>query len=125
MKLKKILLILSFVFCSTISFASWFDKVADTVSTVDSIVNNKPAEKVTISELINSDTKYINKAVEVKGKVLGLAVDTEGKFVIIIEDGNNKLKLYMNTNPTCRLLDNIKVIGIYNGYGITQTKLRY
>lgn len=121
----KMLLILCFLFISTLSFGSWFDKVADTVSTVDSIVNNKPAEKVKISELVNSDTKYINKAVEVSGKVVGLAVDSQNKFVIIVEDGDSKLKLYINTNPSCRLLDNIKAVGVYNGNGLTEVKVSY
>jgi mannose/fructose/N-acetylgalactosamine-specific phosphotransferase system component IIB len=112
---KSILILLCCIGCSTIFAASWLDKVADTVNTVNDIVNSDQIAKTTIKNIKEAGSKYVNRTVQVYGKVIGLAVDKENKYAVFIENNEQKIKVVTSKKPVCRLLDNITVTGIYNG----------
>ncbi|MCF7888775.1 MAG: hypothetical protein K9L78_01520, partial [Victivallales bacterium] len=63
MKKKTIITVL--LLCCCTAFGGWLDKVADTVDTVNKVVNPEQAIKTTIKDVKTSGTKYINKEVQV------------------------------------------------------------
>ena len=128
MKIKTILLAAS-IFTAGTLFAgdnSWLSKVGNTVDNVNSIVSGEGSiTKTTIKDVKTSGSKYVNKKVEVSGKIVGLAVGSgEGKFVVIIadEDGT-KINVNVSNNPYRRLLDSATAVGTYNGDSLDNGKI--
>ncbi|MEI6056048.1 MAG: hypothetical protein WCR55_08320 [Lentisphaerota bacterium] len=105
---------------------SWLSKVGNTVDNVNSIVSGEGSiTKTTIKDVKTSGSKYVNKKVEVSGKIVGLAVGSgEGKFVVIIadEDGT-KMNVNVTNNPYRRLLDSATAVGTYNGDSLDNGKI--
>ncbi len=115
---KKAFITIILISCCCTLFAGWLDDVANTVDTVNKVVNPEKAVKTTIGDLQNSENKYINRKVQVTGKVMGLAVVNDDTFAVFVQDNGGKVKVIVKNNPYCRLLDNITVTGIYNGDGL-------
>lgn len=128
MKLKTIILAASLFTAGSLLAGdnNWLSKVGNTVDNVNSIVSGEGAiTKTTVKDLKASGNKYINKKVEVSGKIVGLALGSgEGKFVVIIadEDGT-KINVNVTNNPYRRLLDTATAIGTYNGDSLDNGKL--
>ena len=113
--MKKAIILLFCLTSSSIFAASWLDKVADTVNTVNEIVNPEQAVKTNIKTVTESANKYVNKTIQITGKVIGMAVDKDNKYAIFLENNESKIKAVTSNKPSFRLLDNITVTGIYNG----------
>lgn len=127
MKIKTILLAASIFTAGTLFAGSdWLSKVGNTVDNVNSIVSGEGSiTKTTIKDVKTSGSKYVNKKVEVSGKIVGLAVGSgEGKFVVIIadEDGT-KMNVNVTNNPYRRLLDSATAVGTYNGDSLDNGKI--
>ncbi|MCF7791054.1 MAG: hypothetical protein K9M56_03555 [Victivallales bacterium] len=123
MKKKTIITVL--LLCCCTAFGGWLDKVADTVDTVNKVVNPEQAIKTTIKDVKTSGTKYINKEVQVSGKVMGLAVVHDKKYVVFIKDDKYKIKAFFTEVPKCSLCDEVIVSGIYNGRELTKAVFTY
>lgn len=128
MQALKTLSIASIVFAATFAFADsdWLSKVGNTVDNVNSIVSGEGAiTQTTIKDVKTSGNKYVNKKVQVSGKIVGLAVgSSDGKFVVILadEDGT-KINVNITNNPYNRLLDKVTATGTYNGDSLDSGKI--
>ena len=114
--MKKILALMFFAMISLNLFsANWLDQVTDTVNTVNNIVNDGQVANVTIEKLKNSGNTYINKTVQISGKVMGMAVVSNKEFAIFVQQKKAKVQVVVNEIPNCLLMDKIVVKGVYNG----------
>jgi hypothetical protein len=106
---------------SSAAYAGWLDDVSKTVGNVHNTVNPKKAVKTTISKIVTSGYKYVNRYVEISGTVTGMAVLSKNKYVIQLTDNKKAIKCDIKHRPTFRLEDKITVQGMYDGHGIVNT----
>ena len=125
MQLKKTVTVIASIFLLTFAvnyaYAGWLDDVSKTVSNVNDIVNAKDVVKTTIQNILNSGNKFINREVEVSGKVTGMAVIGKNSYVIQLADSKKVIKCYLNKRPSFRLEEKITVKGVYDGNGIVDS----
>jgi hypothetical protein len=123
--MKKILILLCCISCvSLFAGSNWLEQVTDTVNTVNNMVNQEQAVKISLKDLEKSSAKYINKTVQVTGKVIGLAIANNNNYAVFIEKDKAKMKVLTKIKPTCRLLDEVVVIGIYNATEIQDANIK-
>jgi len=128
MKIKKLLLTAVLVTATSFVFAGsdWLSNVANTVDNVNSIAGGDGVvNKTTIKDVQNSGSKYINRRVQVTGKIVALAVTkTEGVFAVTIaDDEGNTMKVNVTVAPLRRLLDTVTAFGTYNGKSLDNGKI--
>ena len=128
MKVKKILLTASLISAASFAFAGsdWLSNVANTIDNVNSVASGDGlVNKTTIKDVISSGNKYINRRVQVTGKVVSMAVtQTEGIYAITIaDDEGNVLKVNVNVSPFCRLMQSVTAFGTYNGTTLENGKI--
>lgn len=121
-KLLIIIVLLGFIACDTI-FANWLNDFTDTLQNVNTVINPNQTVKVALKNLINSDTKYKNKSVKTVGVVTGLFAKSHNQFIMLLNNGNSKLEVYLIIKPNVSLLDTITVIGIFNGEKLINAKI--
>ncbi|HBM15987.1 MAG TPA: hypothetical protein DD381_06560 [Lentisphaeria bacterium] len=128
MKMRKFLLAAVILTGTTFAFAGsdWLSNVANTVDNVNSIASGDGiVNKTTISDIKNSGTKYINRRVQVTGKIVALSVTkTEGIYAVTIaDDTGNTLRVNVTVSPLRRLLDTVTAFGTYNGESLDNGKI--
>ncbi len=106
----------------TIGYAGLLQDAASTTTAVSNAVNG-PA-KLSIQELNDSGTKYINKQVQTSGNVTAMKMDSKDSYTTTISDGSgNNVNIITTKVPSVKLGSETKVTGDYNGKAITTTSL--
>lgn len=130
MKIRTVLFVLTIISVSTFVFAEsdWLSKVSETVNTVNTVVNGDSSlTKTTIKDVKTSGNKYVNRNVEVTGKVVGLAVGpSEGKYIITLADQDGtKINVNISRKPFHDLFDTATAVGTYNGDSLDNGKITH
>lgn len=116
-EMKEVMAALAAIIIGTSASAdvgSFLKDAAETTSQVSSAVNGP--EKVSISDLKESGTKYLNKSIELEGTVVELKSRIEGSYLIVLSDENgNEINCTAAKAPDVKLDDKIKVTGSLNG----------
>ena len=128
MNFKKLLLTVAIITTATFAFAGsdWLSNVANTVDNVNSIASGDGlVNKTSINDVISSGSKYINRRVQVSGKVVALAVTkTDGIYAVTLaDDAGNTIAVNVSVSPFCRLMQTVTAFGTYNGKSLDNGKI--
>ena len=123
--MKKTIIAVAFAVCiATSSFAtvgSFLKDAADTTNQVSNAINGP--SKVTVTDLKNSGTQYVNKTVQIDGSVIGLT-NNNGKYTIVLSDGSANIACTSTECPKATLDSKITVVGTFNGKEVAVTKVK-
>lgn len=104
---------LSASMASFASIGSFLNDAANTTQAVSSAVNGPT--KLSVAQLKDSGMKYVNRSVEVKGKVIEMKLRKDNSYAVIIENNDMKIIGVTPNNPTVMLGKTIALSGTYNG----------
>ena len=130
MKFGKLLLTAALISAATLSYAGsdWLSKVTDAINNESSVTNqDSTAIQVSINDIKSSGTKYINRRVQITGKIVSVSITkTEGIFAVTIADDKGAtLQALVNTPPSCNILATVTAAGIYNGVALEEANVVY
>lgn len=126
--MKKILLhtiLFSTLAISSASFADvggFLNEAASDTTAVSQAVNGPT--KVSVKQLKDSGTKYINKYVQVTGNIIEAKMINKDSYSAILRDkSGNQISIMTKKAPSITIGSSMKVSGTYNGSDIETDSL--